>query len=61
MDPITIVAAQLAVQRQAPDYWNYVLAGYAAAVLAIGGFVAHTVRRGRKLSRQVPTDKRRWM
>lgn len=61
MDVTSLFEAQLAVQRQTPGYWGYVLTGYGAAAVAIGGYVVHVVRRGRRLSRQVPTDKRRWL
>ncbi len=49
------------VVNQPADYWNYVVVGYGAAVLALGGYAIRTVRRGRKLSRQVPPDRRRWL
>lgn len=55
------VTALLAVQRQTPSYWGYVIAGYVFAAASIGGYAVHTVRRGRKLSRQVPPEKRRWL
>lgn len=55
------VTTLLAVQRQTPDYWEYVIAGYGFAALAIGGYTAHIVRRGRRLSKQVPPEKRRWL
>ncbi len=51
----------VAVQDQTPDFWGFVGAGYGLAAVAIGGYVAVLVRRGRKLSRQVPPDKRRWL
>ncbi len=51
----------LAVQRELPSYWGYTLAGYGIAAAAIGSYVIHIVRRGRKLSRQVPADRRRWL
>ncbi|HET8931095.1 MAG TPA: heme exporter protein CcmD [Acidimicrobiales bacterium] len=61
MDVPTLLQAQLAVQNQTPSYWGYVIAGYGVSAAAIGGYVVHIIRRGRRLSRQVPTDKRRWL
>lgn len=55
------VTSVIALQTQTPSFWEYVIVGYVVAAGAIGGFVIHTVRRGRRLSRQVPADKRRWL
>jgi len=44
-----------------PDEWKFVLAGWG---LISGGVAAYTVaivRRGRKLSRELGPDKRRWL
>lgn len=57
MDPMAIVA----LQRELPDYWSYVYAGYGVSAALIVGYVVHVVRRGRRLSRQVPAGKRRWL
>ncbi|MBS1847869.1 MAG: hypothetical protein JST73_06280 [Actinobacteria bacterium] len=57
MEAVTFAA----VQTQTPDFWEYVIAGYAFATVLIGGFVIRLVRRGRNLARQVPPDKRRWL
>ncbi len=57
MDP-TLIAV---VTDQTENYWNFVGAGYGVAAVAIGGYVVHLVRRGRKLSRQVPPEERRWL
>jgi heme exporter protein CcmD len=42
------------------DYWGYVVAGYGAAFLALGGYAVWVVRRGRRLSKLVPPEERRW-
>lgn len=57
VDPSVI----LAVQRQTPSYWGYVIAGYGFMAAAVGGYAVRVVLRGRKLSRQVSADKRRWL
>ncbi len=49
------------VVNQPADYWGYVAVGYGATILALGGYAIRTLRRGRKLSRQVPPDRRRWL
>ncbi len=57
MDPITVVVAA----GGTPSYWGYVAAGYAFAAITVGGYTLQVVRRGRKLSRRVPAEKRRWL
>ncbi|HEX6167062.1 MAG TPA: hypothetical protein VFZ30_09765 [Acidimicrobiales bacterium] len=39
---------------------GYVAAGWLATAALIGGYALSVVRRGRKLSRQVPSEERRW-
>jgi hypothetical protein len=39
---------------------GYVAAGWGGAALVIGGYALSLLRRGRKLSRQVPPGDRRW-
>lgn len=51
----------IAVVDQPASYWAYVLVGYGAAVVALGGFAIRTITRGRRLSRALPPDKRRWL
>lgn len=46
---------------QVTNYWVYVGAGYGLTVLALGGYSLNLMRKGRKLSRHVDPDKRRWM
>ncbi len=41
--------------------WGYVIAAWAAAAVAIGGYAAAVISRGRALSRRVPPGERRWM
>lgn len=38
----------------------YVAAGWASVTAAIGAYVVATLRRGRRLSRLVPDEERRW-
>lgn len=49
------------VQNQVESYWNFVGVGYGAAAVAFASYAVHIVRRGRKLSRMVPPDRRRWL
>ena len=44
-----------------PNNIEYVYAGYGAAIAALVGYVAYVLRRGRRLSKQVPPHDRRWM
>lgn len=39
---------------------SYVAAGWGGAAVLIGGYALAVLRRGRKLSRQVPPQDRRW-
>lgn len=55
---VTMLAA---VQNQVESYWNFVIVGYGAATLAFTAYAVRIVRRGRKLSRLVPPDQRRWL
>jgi hypothetical protein len=41
--------------------WTYIIAAWAVTVAVIGGYALALVRRGRRLSRQVPRERRRWM
>ena len=47
--------------NQAGHYWTYVGVGYGAALVVLSAYSVRTVRRGRKLSRRLPPDQRRWM
>jgi heme exporter protein CcmD len=47
--------------NQAGHYWFYVGVGYGAAFVALGGYTVRTLLRGRRLSRKLPPDQRRWM
>jgi hypothetical protein len=39
---------------------GYVAAGWLGAGALLAGYAASVIRRGRKLSRQVPPEERRW-
>ena len=39
---------------------GYVIAGWLSVAAALGGYAAYTIARGRRLSRQVPPERRRW-
>lgn len=40
--------------------WVYVAAAWVIVFAAMGAYALVTVMRGRRLSRQVPSEKRRW-
>jgi hypothetical protein len=40
--------------------WGYVIASWIIVFGSIGAFSVVTILRGRRLSRQVPPEKRRW-
>ncbi len=40
---------------------NYVIWGWAIVAIALTVFAVVTVLQGRRLSRQVPPERRRWM
>jgi heme exporter protein CcmD len=43
------------------EYGSYVFAGYVVVFGSIGAYAWHVLRRGRRLSREVPPSERRWM
>lgn len=42
------------------DAWVYVGASYATAVVLIGGYAAWLLAKGKKVTRQLPPEDRRW-
>lgn len=40
--------------------WGYVIASWIVVLGSIGGYSVATIMRGRRLSKQVPPEKRRW-
>ena len=45
----------------AMSHVSYILTAWIVSVLAIGAYCARLVQRGRRLSRAVPAEHRRWM
>ena len=45
----------------AASKWPLVIAAWGAAALVFGLYTWSVLRRGRRLSRQVPPESRRWM
>ena len=41
--------------------WPFILGAWGVTVLIIGSYALSVVRRGKRLSRQVPPEQRRWM
>lgn len=44
-----------------PGEWNYVTAAYLITIVAIVAYAVFVILRGRKVSKQLPPDERRWM
>lgn len=42
-------------------HWEFVIPGYAIAVVCFGSYALAIVRRGRRLSKQLPEGKRRFL
>jgi len=42
-------------------HWEFVIPGYIVAVVVLGTYVFATVKRGRRLSKQLPEGKRRFL
>jgi hypothetical protein len=41
--------------------WPFILGAWGVTALILGGYAFSVVRRGKRLSRQVPPEQRRWM
>lgn len=50
-----------AVVNQSSDFWSYVIFGYVCTFVLVIGLAVRTVVRGRRLSRQLPPEQRRWL
>jgi hypothetical protein len=46
---------------KSPEQWSYVIAGWVILIVGFAAYVTRLLLRGRKLSRQLPPDERRWM
>ncbi len=47
----------LAIENQ----WDYVAGSYGLVVAVLAAYAGWTIRRGRKVARQLPPEDRRWM
>lgn len=62
MNPIlATMAVVLAQIGDSSTQWVYVAAGYGIVIVGIVVYTALVIRRGRKLSRQLDPEDRRWM
>jgi hypothetical protein len=43
------------------NQWPFIIGSWVVTVLALGGYAWSVLRRGKRLSRQVPPESRRWM
>ena len=41
--------------------WPFIIGAGGGTAVIIGGYAVSVVRRGKRLSRQVPPEQRRWM
>ena len=41
--------------------WNNVAAAYAVTIVAVAAYAVFVILRGRKVTRQLPPEDRRWM
>jgi heme exporter protein D len=55
------VTAVLALEESNAFQWQLVLLCWALVLAAIAVLVVRSMQRGRRLSRQVPEEQRRWM
>ncbi|MEZ5322158.1 MAG: hypothetical protein R2698_08820 [Microthrixaceae bacterium] len=55
MSTTTMLAAQIRHE------WDYVIAAWVITTIVLGAYAVMLVRRGRRLARRVPPDRRRWM
>ncbi|MCC6225466.1 MAG: heme exporter protein CcmD [Microthrixaceae bacterium] len=43
------------------NHWPFIIGAWAVTAAAVGGYAGSVLRRGRRLSRQLPPEERRWM
>ncbi len=43
------------------NHWPFIIGAWGVTFAAVGGYAASLIRRGRRLSRQLPPEDRRWM
>jgi hypothetical protein len=60
---VAVLGAVLAQSEpyKSPDQWNYVLVGWGLLIVGFVAYVTLLLMRGRRLAKQVPPEKRRWM
>lgn len=56
-----MTGAPLVATLEWGEVGGYVASAWGISVVVLGGYVASVLRRGRRLSRQVPPESRRWM
>lgn len=59
---VSVVSVVLAKAGSVPqDPWPFVIAGYVVMGLGLLAYAAITIGRGRRLSRRVAPERRRWL
>lgn len=43
------------------NHWPFIVGAWAVTAAAVGTYAAVILRRGKRLSRRVPPEERRWM
>ena len=47
--------------QEVANQWPFIIGSWGITFAALGGYAWVTIRRGKRLSRQVPPEARRWM
>ena len=55
------MTGSLLALTEVSNQWPFIIGSWAITLAALGGYTWMTLRRGKRLSRQVPPESRRWM
>jgi hypothetical protein len=61
MNAAVLVATSLLAVVGGGDFTGYIIAAWGITFGAVGVYAAAVIRRGRRLSKVVPPEQRRWM
>ena len=56
-----MTATALLALSEVTNQWPFIIGSWGVTLLVLGGYAWSTLRRGKRLSRQVPPGSRRWM
>jgi uncharacterized membrane protein len=54
-------ASALLGLSEVSNQWPFIIGSWAVTIAVLGAYTLVTLRRGKRLSRQVPPESRRWM